>query len=253
MVPNESNFIIISGPNAAGKSTLLKTVGISVYLSHIGCFVPCYQAEIPIFHSIHARIGAWDSIRMSTFTVEMTEMSSILQTANSTSLILIDELGRSTSCSDGFGLAWAISKEIGEKIGGFTLFATHFHELCNLENEMKGVVNYHMEAAHNDSTLRMCYTFKKGIFPNSFGIVAAERSGFPESVVRRSKEKLLELQLADGESVDIVRAKINADPNVPYLRFLDEMRHVNLETFSPTDLVRFVESKLGELDKSIQV
>ncbi|KAH0799385.1 MSH2 [Histomonas meleagridis] len=125
---------------------------------------------------------------MSTFAVEMTEMSSILQNAKPTSLILVDELGRSTSSSDGFGLAWSISKRIARDIGSFTLFATHFHELCNLSNELPNVFNCHMDATNNNGIV-MLYQLRPGPFSKSFGIEAAEHAGFPASVIKRAKEK----------------------------------------------------------------
>ena len=225
MKKGESSFIIISGPNSAGKSTLLKTVGTNVYLAHVGSYVPCSSAVVPIIPSIHARIGAWDSLNMSTFTVEMTEMASILESATARSLVLVDELGRSTSCSDGFGLAWAISKKLAQAINAYTLFATHFHELCNLEKEIPSVKNYHMDADTEDH-LRMCYTFKEGPFGDSFGIEAAERAGYPTEVMTAAKVKVRQLELLDQQTdkkevKQVVEVK---DNNRPYKNFIIAMK-----------------------------
>ena len=243
MKKGESSFIIISGPNSAGKSTLLKTVGCCVYLAHIGSFVPCEEATIPVIPSIHARVGAWDSMNMSTFTVEMTEMASILESATSKSLVLVDELGRSTSCSDGFGLAWAISKKLADGIGAYTLFATHFHELCNLDKEIPCVKNYHMEADTNDH-LRMCYTFKEGPFGDSFGIEAAERAGFLPEVMEAARTKVRQLELIDEQNngAAIPKKEIK-DFNKPYKHWAQAMKNISLNA-GPQDFVKsYLEAK----------
>lgn len=248
MKRGESSFMIISGPNSAGKSTLLKTVGCCVYLAHVGSFVPANSATIPITSSIHARVGAWDSAQMSTFTVEMTEMAGILQSAHQSSLILVDELGRSTSCSDGFGLAWAISKHLAT-IGSFTLFATHFHELCNLENEIPSVVNYHMKV-NTDEGLLMLYQLVKGRFPKSFGIDAAQRAGFPPSVIKRSMEKAIELEQADGEGEAPKRIRI--DPNEPNVNFLRKLLQIDLMNQTPGQVVQFVQKSFDEYNEEVK-
>lgn len=248
MKKGESSFIIISGPNSAGKSTLLKTVGCCVYMAHIGSFVPCTEAEIPIIPSIHARVGASDSMKMSTFTFEMTEMASILESASSNSLIIIDELGRSTSCSDGFGLAWAISKKLANDVGAFTLFATHFHELCNLESEIACIKNYHMQADEEDC-LRMMFTFVKGPFGDSFGIDAAERAGFPAEVMKMAREKVRELEIIDAsnDGKPVVRAQV-FDPNKPYLNYFRALKATNLDDLGRSSAIKL----LNELQKKFE-
>ena len=253
MKRGESSFIIISGPNSAGKSTLLKTVGICVYLAHIGSFVPCDSALIPITTSIHARVGAWDSAMMSTFTVEMTEMAGILQSARKSSLILVDELGRSTSCSDGFGLAWAISKKIAKDIEAFTLFATHFHELCNLENEIPCVANFHMDASTSsvNSGLLMTYQLLPGAFPTSFGIDAAERAGFPKEVMERAIVKEAELELADKEEGSIPK-RVIINPNEPYINFDRKMLRIDFNEQTPKQVLEQVMEFLREADEEIK-
>ena len=249
MKRGESSFIIISGPNSAGKSTLLKTVGICVYLAHIGCFVPCDAATIPITCSIHARVGAWDCFHMSTFTVEMTEMASILESAKPSSLVLVDELGRSTSCSDGFGLAWAISKRLATGIGCFCLFATHFHELCNLESKIPCVANFHMDARAEENLL-MLYQLKPGPFPKSFGIDAAERAGFPPSVMKRAMEKAVELEIADNEEGD-TPSHIRIDPNEPYRHLFEHLRALDLENTAPAQLVKIAQTAVNDFDEEM--
>lgn len=247
---DSTSFIIISGPNSAGKSTLLKTVGICVYLAHLGSFVPCEEAVIPITASIHARVGAWDTPTRSTFTIEMEEMSGILQSARKQSLIIVDELGRSTSCSDGFGLAWAISERIAKEIGAFTLFATHFHELCNLENEIKCVANYHMDVSSDDRLL-MTYRLKPGPFPTSFGIDAAEKAGFPQEVMERAIVKEKELELADQEEGDRPQ-RIVIDPNERYRNFLRKMLQIDIDNCSYNDVVSAISSALQQFNEEKQ-
>lgn len=242
MVRGESSFIIISGPNSAGKSTLLKTTGCCVYLSHIGSFIPCDSASLPIIPSIHARVGAWDSIHMSTFTVEMTEMASILDSATRNSLVIVDELGRSTSCSDGFGLAWAISKRLSD-LDCFTLFATHFHELCKLEATEKNVTNYHMDVDSEDS-FRMKFTFVKGPFDDSFGIEAAERCGFNSSVMKSARQKVMELLLLDQQGSDDVIVHRSKDENAPYLKILRTLKQKDWKSISPEQTLIIIKEEL---------
>jgi len=249
MKKGDSSFFIISGPNSAGKSTLLKTVGCCAFLAHIGCFVPCDSAKIPIIPSIHARVGAWDSLHMSTFTVEMTEMASILESASSSSLVIVDELGRSTSCSDGFGLAWAISKHLATNIGAFTLFATHFHELCKLSDEIPCVKNFHMDAEVDDRLI-MKYQLVPGPFPHSFGIEAADRAGFPQSVMKNARAKVRELEIADGEvEVSSTTKKQSFDPNYPYLKFLRSIAQKEISLMNPKEYIEFIESGLSAFEE----
>lgn len=184
-----------------GKSTYIRSIAINILMAQIGCFIPCENAVISVRDAIYARIGASDSqLRgLSTFMAEMLDTSCILKNASENSLILIDELGRGTSNYDGFGLAWAICREIVSKNKSFSLFATHFHELHSLESIHEEIGNKHVSAQVDDNKITMLYKVEEGEINQSFGINVAILAKFPNCVIKLSEKRARELENYDDE------------------------------------------------------
>lgn len=202
----DENCQIITGPNMGGKSTYIRSVALAVLMNQIGCYVPCDPGStLPVFDSIMCRVGASDAqVRgISTFMQEMIEAATIVNSATSRSLVIVDELGRGTSTQDGFGLAWAIARHLKDVTKSFVFFATHFHELSNLP----GVVNRHVAAAVNERGLTLLYEVRNGPTSNSFGPNVAALAGFPAQVVEDAiaREKQLVFEAGNRMEIDAIR------------------------------------------------
>ena len=195
----QSRLLLITGPNMAGKSTYMRQVALITLLAQIGCFVPASSARIGVVYRIFTRIGASDDLASgtSTFMLEMNEVAEILKNATSRSLIIYDEIGRGTSTFDGMSIAKAVAEYTCKKIGAKALFATHYHELTDLEQTMPGVMNYHIAAKKKGSDILFLRKIVRGAADDSYGIEVAALAGVPSPVVTRAKQVLAEL-LAGG-------------------------------------------------------
>ncbi|NJN65255.1 MAG: DNA mismatch repair protein MutS [Chloroflexaceae bacterium] len=195
---NENQILLITGPNMAGKSTVLRQVALIVLMAQIGSFVPAEAAEVGLVDRVFTRIGAQDDLAAgrSTFMVEMTETASLLLQSSPRSLIILDEVGRGTSTYDGMAIARAVVEYLHHepRLGCRTLFATHYHELTDLEDILPRVKNYHMAALEQGNRVVFLYELRRGRADRSYGIHVAELAGIPPSVIRRARELLAELE-----------------------------------------------------------
>ena len=205
-VPNDSyidnkehRMSIITGPNMAGKSTYMRQVALIALLAHLGSFVPAKKAEICVLDKIFTRVGASDDLSQgqSTFMVEMSEVSNILSNATENSLLILDEIGRGTSTYDGLSIAWSVVEFITKKIKAKTLFATHYHELSELESKLNSVKNYKILIKESDDKITFLRKIAEGSIDRSYGIQVANLAGLPEEVVIRAKEILRQLDESD--------------------------------------------------------
>ena len=217
---NASNRIsVITGPNMAGKSTYMRQVALIVLMAQIGSFVPASSANIGIVDRIFTRVGASDDLASgrSTFMVEMTEVSNILRNATQKSLLILDEIGRGTSTFDGLSIAWAVIEYISnvKMCGAKTLFATHYHELTELEGKIAGVNNYCIAVKEKKDTIVFLRKIVKGGADKSYGIAVAKLAGLPDSVIERANELVAQLSRNDiSASVRSIAVSKSA-PNIP--------------------------------------
>ncbi len=195
----ENKIMIITGPNMAGKSTYMRQVAVITLLAHIGCFVPAKKAEISLTDRIFTRVGASDdlTIGQSTFMVEMMEVANILDNATNKSLVILDEIGRGTSTYDGLSIAWSVVEEIANNMHCKTMFATHYHELTELENFMNGIKNYRIAIKEINGQLVFLRKIQRGGANRSYGIEVAELAGVKKSVIDRAKVISNELEKND--------------------------------------------------------
>ena len=230
-VPNDvhldgrrNRFLILTGPNMAGKSTYMRQIALAVILAQIGSFVPASFATISPVDRIFTRVGAYDDLTsgQSTFMIEMTEVAKILTSATSKSLILLDEVGRGTSTFDGLAIAWAIAEEIHNKVRGKAIFATHYHQLTQLAGSLPGVKNYNMAVKEEGDSVVFLRTVVPGATDRSYGIHVAKLAGVPEGVVARAREVLREIERdAVIEPLGNDRRSRRAGPRYTQLIFFD--------------------------------
>jgi DNA mismatch repair protein MutS len=239
----ENRTMVITGPNMAGKSTYMRQVALIVLMAHIGCFVPAEKAEIALTDRIFTRIGASDDLSggQSTFMVEMIEVATILNYATSSSLLILDEIGRGTSTFDGLSIAWAVLEYITKNIKAKTLFATHFHELTELE-DLDGVKNYRVLVSEHNDAIIFLHKIARGGASRSFGIEVASLAGVLKPVVDHAKRIMASLEdearNRDTNQVMLSSTKATKTAQVslfdaPTSKIEDEIKSLNVDTLTP--------------------
>ena len=193
---NRRKFLLLTGPNMGGKSTYLRQTALITILAQAGSFVPAEKARIGIVDRVFTRVGAHDDLRRgrSTFMMEMIEVAHILRRATPRSLILLDEVGRGTSTFDGLAIAWSVTEDISTRVTARTLFATHYHQLVGLANEVEGLVNIHVQVADVKGEIRFLHTVAEGPCDDSYGVQVAALAGLPSGVVERARDLLIFLE-----------------------------------------------------------
>ena len=267
---NKNRVSIITGPNMAGKSTYMRQTALIVLMAQIGSFVPASSADVGIVDRIFTRVGASDDLAsgQSTFMVEMNEVSNILRNATANSLLILDEIGRGTSTFDGLSIAWAVVEHISNPklLGAKTLFATHYHELTELEGKLNGVNNYCIAVKEKGDDIVFLRKIVKGGADKSYGIQVAKLAGLPDSVVNRAKEIVNELLANDiTETVKNISVESGSHKKKERLDEVDlaqmslfdtmkdddiieELRNVDIGTMTPLDAL----NKLNELQNKVK-
>ena len=238
----DNRLLIVTGPNMAGKSTYMRQVALITLMAHIGSYVPADSAEIGIVDRIFTRIGASDSLAsgQSTFMVEMSEMANIVNNATKDSLLILDEIGRGTSTYDGLSIAWSVLEYISNPVlcGAKTLFATHYHELSELEGKLQGVVNYRITVKEIGDDILFLRKIVRGSADKSFGIQVAKLAGLPDEVIQRAKEILSGIEQSDillqeTESLTAQQPRSNGNPVENAI--LKDLAKLDLNSMTPID------------------
>jgi DNA mismatch repair protein MutS len=251
---DSGTFMLITGPNMAGKSTYIRQVALITLMAQIGSFVPAKTAKIGIADRIFARVGASDELSkgQSTFMVEMTETARILNTASQNSLVILDEIGRGTSTYDGVSLAWAIVEYIHDQIGCRALFATHYHELTDLQSSLSGVRNFNVSVKEWNDDLVFLHRIVPGATDKSYGIHVARLAGVPKSVNERAKQILAQLEsehLDENGKAKMsrqVKHRPQRDLQLTLFGFqehplLDKIRELELDELTPVAALRLLD------------
>jgi len=245
----DNRMLIITGPNMAGKSTYMRQVALITLMAHMGSFVPADSATIGIVDRIFTRVGASDDLAsgQSTFMVEMNEMAHILRSATKDSLIVLDEIGRGTSTFDGLSIAWSVVEYLvdSKKIGAKTLFATHYHELSELEGRLSGVVNYRISVKEHGEDVIFLRKIERGGADKSFGIHVAHLAGIPRPVIMRAHEILARLETNDVNQQSIGQNILDDDSRkkpkqvnlfeAPAMDLVEELRALDVMSMTPIE------------------
>ena len=250
IMDKNTNILLITGPNMAGKSTYMRQLGIITIMAQIGCFVPAKEANLPIFDKIFTRIGASDDLVSgeSTFMVEMIEASNAIKNATENSLILFDELGRGTATFDGMSLAQAILEYIHDHIGCKTLFSTHYHELTDLEKNLKKLKNKHVSAEEKDGNIIFLHKVKDGSVDKSYGINVAKLAGLPNEVIVRADDILKIYENKEKKRDITIQTTLPLNFEEPKDELKEKLKSINILELTPLEAL----NKLNELKESIK-
>ena len=257
LLDNKKNFLLITGPNMGGKSTYLRTTALISILAQSGSFVPASKAKVGLVDRVFTRVGASDDLRRgrSTFMMEMIEVAHILKRATSNSLILLDEVGRGTSTFDGLSIAWSMTEDICNRIQARSLFATHYHQLIGLEEEIKQIKNVHVQVAQSNGELKFLHTVGDGPCDDSYGVQVAALAGLPRNVVERASDLLIFLEkqargaragesgapmardLGQSSLMGYLAASVNENRDDKYEKVIEELDLIcsQLDNMSPKD------------------
>lgn len=261
--PDEGMILLITGPNMAGKSTYIRQVALISLLAHLGSFVPAQSAKIGLIDRIFARVGASDELSrgQSTFMVEMTETARILNTATGRSLVILDEIGRGTSTYDGISLAWAIVEHIHDRLGCRTLFATHYHELTDLQSTLGGIRNLNVAVQEWEDNVVFLHKIVPGAADKSYGIHVARLAGVPREVNERAKQILSQLESEhldpEGRPKISARGKKRTRRDIQLTLFapydhplLDKIRQTKIDSLTPLQALEMIQTWQRELEAS---
>ncbi|MBP85232.1 MAG: DNA mismatch repair protein MutS [Planctomycetaceae bacterium] len=258
---DDGMILLITGPNMAGKSTYIRQVALLTLMAQMGSFVPAKAATIGVADRIFARVGASDELSrgQSTFMVEMTETARILNTATNRSLVILDEIGRGTSTYDGVSLAWAIVEHIHDQIGCRTLFATHYHELTDLQNTLGGIRNLNVSVKEWEDNVVFLHKIVDGAADKSYGIHVARLAGVPREVNERAKQILNQLESehldGSGRAKSSARGKKRKQGDIQLTLFapmehplMDEIRAANIDELTPLDALQLIQQWKAQLE-----
>ena len=251
---NDTSILLITGPNMAGKSTYMRQFVLTVIMGQIGCFVPAKTADIKIFDKVFTRIGASDDMSQgkSTFMVEMSETAEALENATKDSLVVFDELGRGTSTYDGVALAHSILEYLHDKVGAKTLFSTHYHELVDLDKNLKGLKNVHVHAKEKNGELIFFHKVQPGGVEKSYGIAVAKLANLPDYVVARANQVIKDLEDAHIGVEKIATNQLNLfDDNTLEYEILklkvDKIKELDIENMTPLNALETLNKLKNDL------
>ena len=246
LVSGENRTMIITGPNMAGKSTYMRQTAIITIMAHLGSFVPAKSAQIPLTDRVFTRVGASDNLisDQSTFMVEMIEVASIIQNATKNSLLILDEVGRGTSTYDGLSIAWSVIEYLTENVGARTMFATHYHELTELENTIVGIKNYKIAVREINGSIVFLRKIMRGGANRSFGIEVASLAGVPAKVTERAKQILKIVESGDRTRIEEVEESAVEPSEVENI-----LKDVDLNNLSPMQAFMLVSDLVEKVKK----